>query len=388
VLHRNPTLDPVLKSYELYLFDPESGSITSLQKRDEQLPILPSISPSGNALTYYAIIESSDFLITRNIEEGLSIQLRFDTGGYITGTALDFDNDRVITSNKRGENRQALYLISNRAGSIRRILNGARFQEMGFLANGAVYSTDLKDERLLLSVVQPWNLKRTTLSGAVEYVLAAPGGDALLYSEFGRLSLYRVNNQETIQLTESAAGPPLTAPDGSTCAVFEEDAILLINLPTGDVMYYLSTPADPDRSSLSDLSFYTVRGSTLYTIEHRKPGHTLTELHQVDGQLRLLGVSPNDRFVYFQQGDPPDLRSVTILDRRSGKTSVKSFSFEVRSILVPRLRETDGSFYIRSRSVSDDGIPVRELYYYDLSLGALLGLSTADQADLQLYYRE
>ena len=42
VRHRNPTLDPMLKTYEIHLFDPETGVITFLQKPGEKLPLLPA----------------------------------------------------------------------------------------------------------------------------------------------------------------------------------------------------------------------------------------------------------------------------------------------------------------------------------------------------------
>lgn len=391
VRHRNPTLDPVLKTYEIHLFDPETGVITFLQKPGEKLPLLPAPSPDGTALTYYAMVEGTDYLITRYLDEGRSVRLRFDTGGYIEAVALDYDRDRVVTANKRGQNRQALYLISNRSGTIRRILNGTSFQEISFLSNGGVLYTDLKEGRLVLGIVQPWNLKQIVISGTVRFAGRSPRGDAVLFREFDRLSLYRVNTGETIRLSGKTAGDPLISPEGSTCAVFEQDALLLVNLPTGDVMYYLAISADPGSSLLNDLSFYTVRGRSIHRIMHRDPGRHLTELYRGQGPLRLLAVSGDDRFVYFHEGEGEAGRGgnrITILDRTTGQSTVKSFPFTVEEVLVPRVRVSDGSFYIRSLAqVPGERLPVRELYYYSLPLAALIGVSTAEDADLGLYYR-
>ena len=123
VRYRNPLLDPVLKTYETHLFDPRSGKITYLQKYQEHLYILPVISRDRSTLCYHSLIEGSDYLVTGNLEEGKSTRLRFDTGGYFVSLGLDYDNDTVIAVIKRGENKQALYLISNWASTIKRILN-------------------------------------------------------------------------------------------------------------------------------------------------------------------------------------------------------------------------------------------------------------------------
>ncbi|MFW6180313.1 MAG: TolB family protein [Spirochaetota bacterium] len=392
---RNPTMDPVLKTYEIYLFDPATGVITFLQKPGEKLPLLPAAAPDGTALTYYAIIEGNDYLVTRNLDEGRSTRLRFDTGGYIEAVALDFDRDRLLTVNKRGENRQALYLISNRRGTIRRILNGARFQEIGFLANGGVQYTDLRDGRRVLGVVRPRGLEQTVLSGMVHHSRASPRGDAVLFREFDRVSMYRVNTGETVRLSDQVSADPMISPEGTTCAVFEPDALLLVNLPTGDVMYYLAAPSDPRNSLLNDFSFYTVREKSIHRIMHRDPGQQLTELYRGKGALRLLAVSRDDRFVYFQEGSgedgeggPPGNR-VTVFDRTAGKTVVKSFPFTVEELLAPRVRVSDGSFYIRALAeVPGERVPARELYYYHLPIGALIGVSTARDAELRLYYRK
>ena len=390
--HRNPTLDPVLKTYELYLFDPATGVITFLQKPGEKLPLLPAVSPDGTALAYYAIVEGNDYLVTRYLDEGRSIRLRFDTGGYIEAVALDYDRDRVLTANKRGEDRQALYLISNRQGTIRRILNGTRFQDIHFLANGGVQYTDLKDGRLVLGVVHPWNLKQTVLSGMTRLALASPRGDAVLFREFDRLSLYRVNSGETIRISDQVSADPLVSPEGTTCAVFEPDALLLVNLPTGDVMYYLALAADTRSSLLNDFSFYTVRGRSIHRIMHRNPGQQLAELYRGEGALRLLAVSGDDRFVYFQEGTGEGgvgTNSVTVLDRTTGESVVKRFPFAVEEVLPLRVRASDGSFYIRALGeVPGDRVPVRELYYYSMPMGALIGVSTARDADLDLYRRK
>ena len=151
--YRNPLLDPVLRSYELYLFDPVSGKLSSLQKYNEKLYILPVVSRDRTTLSYHSLIEGSDFLTTKNMELGKSIMLRFDTGGYFVSIGIDYDNDRVAAAVKRGENRQGIYLISNRASTINRIYNGMDFEEVGFLYNGNVYFVDNVEGEKILGIV-------------------------------------------------------------------------------------------------------------------------------------------------------------------------------------------------------------------------------------------
>ncbi|KKL64026.1 hypothetical protein LCGC14_2169200, partial [marine sediment metagenome] len=112
---RNPLRDPALRTFEIYVFTPDSGKISFLQKYNEMLYLPPAVSRDKSTIVYHSIIEGNDFLVTKNIQTGKSTRLRFDTGGYFVNLGLDYDNDTVAAIIKRGENKQAVYLISNRA---------------------------------------------------------------------------------------------------------------------------------------------------------------------------------------------------------------------------------------------------------------------------------
>jgi hypothetical protein len=393
--HRNPTLDPVLQTLELYTFDPGTGKITLLQRPDEHIYIPPVISRDRTTICYQSILDGRDYLVTRDALRGNPTRLGFDTGGYFVRIALDFDNDTVVSALKRGTNRQALYIISNRAGTIRRFFNGRDFRDIGFLANGDVYFTDQREEELRLGVVTPFTTRQVVLSESVEFVEPAPNGDALLYKDgAGRnvgstgeptqpLLLYRANNGEKILLSENSRGRPLISPDGSTCAVLEGGGIKIVNIPSGDVLYLLPVQAEPEKVFLTDFSLFIVREGRIFQLRHKKPAERLREIHRVEGILQPLGVSSNGRFFYYR-GD--DGGTVHVFDVKDGSVFSKKFPFQVFDILTPRDEASDGSIYLRG-TVRADGRLVRGLYYYDVSAGALLSVSTPLDTDIRPYFR-
>ncbi|MCK5570471.1 MAG: hypothetical protein KAJ15_12185, partial [Spirochaetes bacterium] len=241
--HRNPMLDPVIRTYEIHLFDPLTGNLSYLQRYQELIYIPPVISRDRTSMVYHSIIEGTDFLVTKNIETGKSTRLRFDTGGYFVTLGLDYDNDTVAAGIKRGENKQAVYLISNRASTMRRILNGTNFIELGFLDNRNIYYVEMIDGGKVLSFTNERRKIGIEIAEGVDYVQKAPNGDAILYSKDKDLYLYRVNGKESINLSNNfnrEKNPPIFSSDGSTLALVENDVIHIVNVSSGDILYYLS----------------------------------------------------------------------------------------------------------------------------------------------------
>ncbi len=386
VRHRNPLLDPVLRTYETHLFDPRTGKITYLQKYQEHLYILPVISRDRSTLCYHSLIEGSDFLVTGNLEEGKSIRLRFDTGGYFVSIGLDYDNDTVIAVIKRGENKQALYLISNRASTIKRILNGTNFIEAGFFDNGNVYFVEFKDNQKEFGFTNPKTRKRYDITEGFDYFQKTPNGDGVLYSQGNNLYLYRVYSNESILLSRKFDPDnqrPLISRDGSTCAVLEENNVYIANLPSGDILYYLSVDTEDASFYLTDFTFYLIKDNKIFSLAHKKPGQTLGELYTADQDINLLAVSQNDRYVIYQHANK---KEVIVYDTKQKKHYSKESPFIIEEILYPDIAD---NFYIISRTKDPEtGIPIRELYHYSLKLGQLSVISTAANTDIRLYKRK
>jgi len=399
VRHRNPLLDPVLRTFEMYVFSPSDGKITFLQQYGEMSYLLPVISPDKTSITYHSLIEGNDFLVTRNMITGRSTRLRFDTSGYFLFNDLHYDNETVASVLKRGPNRQAIYIISNDLGTIRRLYNGTDFQEVGFLYNGSVYYVDHIENRLSLGVVRSDGQGRTVVDENLEYVRKAPRGDAILYSIGNDLFMYRVYNNESIKLTEhfSPEGPlPLVADDGSACVVYDGDTTLVINIPSGDVLYYLSFRGDRTCDILTRYTFFTVKGSQVFTIKYKKPGQHLSEIFREKGPIHLLAVSPDDRYILYRLENRSEL---IIFDRDKNERFSKIFPFVIEEVVVsPFMEFTEAvrSIYITALSPVADTSPeeteapppVRELYMYNYPGRSLTAISTALDTDIRLYLRE
>jgi hypothetical protein len=395
VRYRNPLLDPVLRTFEIYVFDPASGKILSLQQYGEMSYLLPVVSPDRTSVTYHSLIEGNDYLVTRNLITGRSTRLRFDTSGYFLFNDLNYDNETVASVLKRGPNRQAIYIIYNDLGTIQRLHNGTDFQEIGFLFNGNVYYVDHIGNRLSLGVVQSHGQGRTVIEENIEYVRKTPRGDGILYSLENELFLYRVFNNESIRLTEhfSINGPlPLIADDGSACVVYDGETTLLVNIPSGDVLYHLSVRGDrlEGGDMLTRYTYYTPIGSQVHSIQYKKPGQKMDVVFSDEGPIRLLAVSPDDRFLLYRLDDEHELR---IYDRDKGKISSRTFPFVIERVVVSpfmEFSEAMGSIYLITLSPTGDseGTLLRELYLYNYLMGSLTSVSTAEDTDIRLYLRE
>jgi WD40 repeat protein len=408
VRYRNPLLDPLLRTFEIHVFNPSTGKITFLQQYGEMSYLLPVVSPDRTTVTYHSLIEGNDYLVTRNIITGKSTRLRFDTSGYFLFNDLHYDNETVASVLKRGPGRQAIYIISNDLGTIRRLYTGAAFQEVGFLYNGSVYYVDHVGNRLSLGVVLSDGSLRTVVEENIEYIAKGPRGDAILFSIENDLFIYRVYNNETIRLTEHftpGESHPLIAEDGSACVIYDGEVTLLVNIPSGDVLYYLSFRGDDRGDILTRFSYYTVKEDQVYTIKYKKPGQVLVALFSDEGPIHLLAVSPDDRYILYRLEDERELR---IYDRRTGERFSKTFPFVIEEVIVsPFMEFTEAmrSIYIialtggdtttgpkENQSSTSEGketaLPVRELYLYNYPRKSLTAVSTAGDTDIRLYLRE
>jgi len=383
--YRNPLLDPVLRTYEIHSFDPHTGKISFLQKYQEKIYIPPVISRDKSIISYHSLIEGTDYLVTRNIEIGKSTRLRFDTGGYFVALGLDYDNDTVVSVIKRGENKQALYLISNRASTIKRILSGVKFIEAGFFYNGNPYFVEIIDNLKILGIVRGKTKGRSVIAEGVNYIQKAPNGDGIIYSQENDLYLYRVYGNESIILSrgfDSQKNLPLFSYDGSTLAVIEKNTIYIVNIPSGDIMYYLSMDTEDAAFFLTDFTFYIIKENKVFYLEHKKPGQSLQELYKSKNWIGLLSVSQNDRYLIYQNDNKNE---IIIFDRKQKKHYRKEFSFTIQEIIPPELENT---CYIIARSYEPEKkLPVKELYLYNFKKERLFAISTVSNTDIRLYLR-
>jgi Tol biopolymer transport system component len=312
--------------------------------------------------------------------------------------AISYDNEKIGSVLKRGENRQAIYLISTAEGSIRRLFNGTDFQEIGFFNNGSVYYIDRVAQRLVLGVVRSDGKGRTVVAHGVDYSEKLPNGDALLYSVGKDLFLYRVNTNESIRLSRNFSPSylkPLIADDGSTCAVREQNRILLVNIPSGDILYYLSFETTGTRGFLTRFTLYIAKENRIFHIKHKKPGQHLAEVYRSEGIISSIAASPDDRYILFQLGNE---RELNIYDREKKKLFSKEFNFSIQDFTVSPYMdpsEAMSSIYIKAITTikgpeSPDGnqVPLRELYVYDFLMRALTAVSTAIDIDPGPYLRE
>ena len=384
--YRNPLLDPVLRTYELLLFSPVTGTLSSLQKPSEKLYILPAVSRDRTTVCYHSLIEGSDFLTTKNIEIGKSIQLRFDTGGYFVTIGIDYDNDRVAAAVKRGENKQAIYLISSRASTISRIYNGKNFEEVGFLFNGNIYYVDRVEGERVLGIIYTATKEHYTAAHGVEYVMKAPNGNAIIYSKGKNLYLLRAQGKQSVRITDDfdrKRDLPIFSQDGSTFAVFGVRNIYIANIPSGDVFYYLSIDTEGTKSFLTNYTFYVAKGNKLFHLKHKQPGQSLTELFEDEKGIDLLAVSPNDQYIVYRNDN---LKEITIFNTKDLQQYRKPFGFSVQEVLYPLPDET---FYIIGLNKgAAAGASVRELYLYNFLKESISPISTAANVDIKPYLRK
>jgi WD40 repeat protein len=383
---RNPTREPILRTFEIYVFTPDSGKISFLQKYNELLYLPPAVSRDKTTIVYHSIIEGNDFLVTKNIQTGKGTRLRFDTGGYFLNFGLDYDNDTVAAIIKRGENKQAVYLISNRASTIHRVLNGTNFTEIDFLNDKNIYYVDTIEGIKKMAFTNERIRNSISIAEDIDYVQKAPNGDAVIYSKGEDLYLYRSNGRKSMVLMSNfdpGSNPPVFSADGSTCAVFSKDRINLANIPSGDIMYFLSMDTEHTTSFLTDFTFFISKDSKVFQLKHKKPGQVLTELFAEDDQVRILSSSPDDRYLVYQKDN---LREIIIYDLKEKTKYKKELDFAIKEVIFSLEGE---SFYIVTLTGGDGNqIPVQELYHYNFLEETMFAISTAKDTDVKLYLRK
>ena len=383
---RNPLRDPVMRTFEIYVFNPDSGKISFIQKYNELLYLPPAVSRDKSTIVYHSIIEGNDFLVTKNIQTGKSTRLRFDTGGYFVNFGLDYDNDTVAAIIKRGENKQAVYLISNRASTIYRVLNGTNFTEIDFLDDKNIYYVDTIDGIKKMAFTNERIRSSTPIDENIEYVQKAPNGDVVIYSKGEDLHLYRANGRKSMVLMsnfDAGSNPPVFSADGSTCAVFSKDRINLANIPSGDILYFLSMDTERTTSFLTDFTFFISKDRKVFQLKHKKPGQVLTELFAEDEPVRILSASPDDRYLVYQKENP---REIIIYDINENIKHNKELDFIIKEVIFSIEGE---SFYIVTLTgTNGNQIPVRELYHYNFLEETMFAISTAKDTDVRLYLRK
>jgi len=383
--YRNPLLDPVLKTYEIHVYNPGTAELSILQKYNEKIYIFPIVSRDKTTICYHSLIEGNDYLVTKNIEIWKSTRLRFDTGGYFVCMDIDYDNDTVASVIKRGENKQAIYVISNRNAFIKRILNGKEFSEIGFLNDGNIYYKDKKDGLDVLGKVYVKSKRNYIIAEGVKFTQKTPGGDAIIYSVEKDLYLYKVHKNESVKIINNFNLNKtiiLFSDDGSTCTVIGERSIRILNIPSGDVMYLLSLNTDDTKFFLSNFNLYLVKANKVFELKHKRPGESLKELLCDEKPINIVGISPQERYIAYTRENK---KEIFIFNKRDRKTFSKKFQFNIEKILFPK---SINAFYIISVNRNPkDNIPVKELFYYNFDKDSLFAISTMSNTNIKLYLR-
>jgi WD40 repeat protein len=182
---------------------------------------------------------------------------------------------------------------------------------------------------------------------------------------------------------DPGSNPPVFSADGSTCAVFSKDRINLANIPSGDIMYFLSMDTEHTTSFLTDFTFFISKDSKVFQLKHKKPGQVLTELFAEDDQVRILSSSPDDRYLVYQKDN---LREIIIYDLKEKTKYKKELDFAIKEVIFSLEGE---SFYIVTLTGGDGNqIPVQELYHYNFLEETMFAISTAKDTDVKLYLRK
>jgi hypothetical protein len=384
VRHRNPTLDPVLRTFEAHIFDPQTGKISFLQKYAEKLYIEPAVSYDRTTICYHSLIEGNDFLLTSNIEKGRSSRLRFDTGGYFLSIAIDYDDDTIAASIKRGANKQGLYIISNRKGIIKRVFEGGILGDIGFLENGNVCYVNTVNERKILAFAGENKGRELTIE-EVDYVKKTPRGDGIFYTKGPVLFLFRLYGTDSVTISRNfnlQEHPLLISDDGSTAAFLEKGSIGIVNIPSGDIFYLISMDTEGTTSILTDFSFLLAKGRKVFELQHKKTGQALKELFSHDEDVTLLASSPEDRYIVFR-GEQKS--ALFIYDRKEQEVTKKNFTQDVERVLFAA--EGTSCYVVTRANYKEYRAPVRELYYYDFQNGIKTYVSTTMNTDVKLYLR-
>lgn len=381
VRFRNPTLDPVLRTFELNIFNPKTGKISQVQKSEEKIYILPAISGDRSTISYHSIIGGNDYLITYNIEKGESIRLGFDTGGYFTRVAIDYDNDTVAAAIKRGKSKQAIYLISNRKSFIKRIVNGTEFEIIGFLYNGDVFFLDNKKSRKELGYYSASTSSKFTINPDAKWVKKSSRGDVLVYQSGNELFLFRAYGGESIKISKDfslRSSRLVFSDDGTALAVCKPGNVSIINFPSGDALYFLSIEEQYTDPALSNFKFYCRIGNEILSIYYKKPAQVLLKTYTSKESFKVLGVSNNDRFVALLKG-----QDFIIYDLENKKEIQVDLNLKIESI---KFTMDGSSIYIAARrKIEDKQAEARELYMFNIKYNALFKLSTVDNTPLEPY---
>ena len=386
---KNSMLDPVLRTLEIYIFNPENSKLAFVPRYGEKIYLKPVVSHDQTTICYHSLIEGRDFLVTKNVEKGRNIRLSFDTGGYFLKLAIAYDDDTVAAVIKRGPNKQAIYYISNSKGLLKRLLNGKKFEKIDFLSEGSIFYIDNVDSKRISGYVD-YQRQNTVIDKNIEFACPTPNGDSVVYVKNNRLILYRVSNHEKITILDNFI--PSTAKirdsirfsdDGTAMAIITNDAIRIVNIPSGDVFYYISIDTQGSTFFMTNYSFYLSKDKKLFILMYKKPGQDMYKILESDENIRILGGNPSDKFLVYQKNNK---KVIYIYDRLNKISLKRVFDFNIDSILY----SANGKlFYIIAERVNKkDGVPIRELYLYDFEKELLYPVSTAKDNTLEPYKRE
>ena len=165
-------------------------------------------------------------------------------------------------------------------------------------------------------------------------------------------------------------------------AIVIKDAIRIANIPSGDVFYLISIDAQGSTYLMTNYSFYLSKDKKLFILMHKKPGHVLYKILRSNENIRILGENHSDKFWVYQKNNT---KAIYIYDRLNKISLKKDFDFNIDRILY----SANGKlFYIIAERVNKkDGIPIRELYFYDFEKELLYPVSTVENNKLEPYKR-
>lgn len=387
--YKNPMLDPVLKTLEIYIFNPKNSKLAFIPRYGEKIYLKPKVSHDKTTICYHSLIEGRDFLVTKNVEKGKNIRLSFDTGGYFLKLAVAYDDDTVAAVIKRGTNKQAIYYISNSKGLLKRLINGKNFEKIDFLANESIFYIDNINGKKIAGYVD-YKRENTTIDDNINFAIPSPNGDTIIYVKNNNLILYRISNHEKITILDNFNSSTKIikdsikfSSDGTAMAVVTKNAIRIVNIPSGDVFYFISIDTNKSTYFMTNYSFYLSKDKKLFILMYKKPGQDLYKILETDENIRILGGNPKDNFLVYQKSNK---KTIYIYNRLNGTNLKREFKFNIENILYDT---NETIFYIITVRINNaDGIPIKELYLYDFKNELLYPVSTADNCKLEFYKRE
>ncbi|MCK5094708.1 MAG: hypothetical protein KAR18_08285, partial [Spirochaetes bacterium] len=171
--------------------------------------------------------------------------------------------------------------------------------------------------------------------------------------------------------------------DGSTLALVENDVIHIVNVSSGDILYYLSMNTENITIFLTNYTLYIAKDNKVFHLKHKKPGQSLMELYEDDSQIHILSISPDDRYLVYQKKNN---REVIIFDFKENKHFIKELGFMVQRVIFPL--SGDSFYVILLNDSGKDRIPVRELHLYNFKKESIFAISTLTNTDIKLYLRK